>query len=52
MNRGAVAFGVVNQYYWYRMRAEIGVSNTKAQITYFAPRDPGLRGGRFAARRS
>ena len=27
MNRGAVAFGVVNQYYWYRMRAEIGASN-------------------------
>jgi iron(III) transport system substrate-binding protein len=41
VNRGAVAFGIVNQYYWYRMRAEIGAANTKAQITYFAPRDPG-----------
>jgi iron(III) transport system substrate-binding protein len=41
VNRGAVAFGVVNQYYWYRMKAEIGASNVKAQITYFAPRDPG-----------
>jgi iron(III) transport system substrate-binding protein len=41
VNRGAVAFGVVNQYYWYRMRAEIGDSNVKAQITYFAPQDPG-----------
>jgi iron(III) transport system substrate-binding protein len=41
VNRGEVAFGVVNQYYWYRMRAEIGAANTKALITHFAPRDPG-----------
>jgi iron(III) transport system substrate-binding protein len=41
VNRGVVAFGVVNQYYWYRMRAEIGVSNVHSLITYFAPHDPG-----------
>jgi iron(III) transport system substrate-binding protein len=41
VNRGAVAFGVVNQYYWYRMRAEIGSSNMHSLITYFAPQDPG-----------
>ena len=41
VNRGAVAFGVVNQYYWYRMRAELGASNMHSKITYFAPRDPG-----------
>jgi iron(III) transport system substrate-binding protein len=41
VNRGAVAFGVINQYYWYRMRAEIGASNMHSEITYFAPRDPG-----------
>jgi len=41
VNRGAAAFGVVNQYYWYRMRAEIGASNMHSAITYFAPRDPG-----------
>jgi len=41
VNRGAVAFGLVNQYYWYRMRAELGVSNIHSEITYFAPRDPG-----------
>ena len=41
VNRGAVAFGIVNQYYWYRMRAELGASNVRAQIAYFAPRDPG-----------
>jgi iron(III) transport system substrate-binding protein len=41
VNRGAVAFGVVNQYYWYRMSAELGASNMHSKITYFAPRDPG-----------
>jgi iron(III) transport system substrate-binding protein len=41
VNRGAVAFGVVNQYYWYRMKAELGSSNIHSKITHFAPRDPG-----------
>ncbi|HUZ27155.1 MAG TPA: extracellular solute-binding protein [Streptosporangiaceae bacterium] len=41
VNRGAIAFAVVNQYYWYRMRAEIGAERMKAQITHLAPRDPG-----------
>ena len=41
VNRGAVAFGIVNQYYWWRMRAEIGVSGIHSKIAYFAPGDPG-----------
>jgi iron(III) transport system substrate-binding protein len=41
VNRGAVAFGVVNQYYWYRMGAELGKVNVHSKITYFAPHDPG-----------
>jgi iron(III) transport system substrate-binding protein len=41
VNRGAVAFGVVDQYYWYRLKAELGASNIHSQITYFAPQDPG-----------
>ena len=41
VNRGAVAFGVVNQYYWYRMRAEVGGDNVRSDIAYFAPHDPG-----------
>ncbi|MGO8870579.1 MAG: extracellular solute-binding protein [Acidimicrobiales bacterium] len=41
VNRGEVAFGVVNQYYWYRMRAEIGAANMHSDITDFAPHDPG-----------
>ena len=41
VNRGAVAFGVVNQYYWYRMQAELGASHIHSQITHFAAHDPG-----------
>jgi iron(III) transport system substrate-binding protein len=41
VNRGQVAFGVINQYYWYRLRAELGASGVPSRITYFAPRDPG-----------
>jgi iron(III) transport system substrate-binding protein len=41
VNRGAVAFGVVNQYYWYRLRAQIGASGMHSDIAYFAPHDPG-----------
>ena len=41
VNRGAVAFGLVNQYYWYRMKAELGPSDMHSDIAYFAPHDPG-----------
>ena len=41
VNQGSAAFGVVNQYYWYRMRDELGASSVHSQIAYFAPRDPG-----------
>jgi iron(III) transport system substrate-binding protein len=41
VNRGAAAFGLINQYYWYRMRAEIGAGNMHSKIAFFAPRDPG-----------
>jgi iron(III) transport system substrate-binding protein len=41
VNRGQAAFGIVNQYYWYRLRAEIGAGNIHSKIAYFAPRDPG-----------
>jgi iron(III) transport system substrate-binding protein len=41
VNRGVVAFGVINQYYWYRLQAEIGQSGMHSEITYFAPHDPG-----------
>ena len=41
VNRGAAAFGLINQYYWYRMRAEIGAGNMHSRIAFFAPHDPG-----------
>jgi iron(III) transport system substrate-binding protein len=41
VNRGAVAFSVINQYYWYRMRAEIGAGNMHSRLAFFAPGDPG-----------
>jgi iron(III) transport system substrate-binding protein len=41
VNRGQVAFGVVNEYYWYRLEAEVGASAMHSQITHFAPHDPG-----------
>jgi iron(III) transport system substrate-binding protein len=41
VNRGQVAFGVINQYYWYRLEAEVGASGMHSQITHFAPHDAG-----------
>jgi iron(III) transport system substrate-binding protein len=41
VNRGQVAFGVINQYYWYRLEAEVGASAMHSRITHFAPHDPG-----------
>jgi iron(III) transport system substrate-binding protein len=41
VNSGAVAIGVINNYYWYRERAEIGASGMHSKIAFFAPRDPG-----------
>jgi iron(III) transport system substrate-binding protein len=41
VNRGAVAFGVLNQYYWYRMQAEIGAGAVHSKLAFFAPQDPG-----------
>jgi iron(III) transport system substrate-binding protein len=41
VNRGQAALGIVNQYYWYRLRAEIGAGNVHSKIAYFAPHDPG-----------
>ena len=41
VNRGTAAFGIINQYYWYRLRAEIGAGAIHSSITHFAPHDPG-----------
>lgn len=41
VNRGEVAFGLINQYYWYRLAAEVGTSNVHSKLAFLAPRDPG-----------
>jgi iron(III) transport system substrate-binding protein len=41
VNRGTADLGVIDQYYWYRIRDEIGASNMHAKIAFFAPHDPG-----------
>jgi len=41
VNKGSAALGIINQYYWYRMRAEIGAGATHSKIAHFAPHDPG-----------
>jgi iron(III) transport system substrate-binding protein len=41
VNRGLAALGIINQYYWYRLRAVNGAAGTPSKIAYFAPRDPG-----------
>jgi iron(III) transport system substrate-binding protein len=41
VNSGKVAFGVINQYYWYRLRAAIAAPHIHSQLAYFTPHDPG-----------
>jgi iron(III) transport system substrate-binding protein len=41
VNRGQVAFGLINQYYWYRLHAEVGAANDHSLITPLANGDPG-----------
>jgi iron(III) transport system substrate-binding protein len=41
VNRGQAEIGVINQYYWYRQRAEVGAAKTQSAIAYFAPQDVG-----------
>ncbi len=41
VNAGQIGLAVINQYYWYRLRAEIGAKATHSAIATFAPRDPG-----------
>ena len=41
VNKGQVSIAVMNHYYWYRERDEVGASNTHSAIAFFAPKDPG-----------
>ncbi len=41
VNRGEVAAGLVDHYYWYRLRDEVGASKTDSALHYFGGGDPG-----------
>lgn len=35
VNKGQNAIGIINQYYWYRLRTELGAGNTHSKVYYF-----------------
>jgi iron(III) transport system substrate-binding protein len=41
VNNGESAIGLINHYYWYRLRAEIGSSGMHSALHYYAAGDPG-----------
>ena len=42
VNNGTVEAGLVDHYYWYRLRDEVGAGKMHSALHYFAPRDPGM----------
>ena len=38
---GQVAAGVINHYYWFEQRAEVGASKVHCKLYYFGHKDPG-----------
>jgi len=41
VNSGESELGVINHYYWYRLRDELGAAGTHSALHYFAPGDVG-----------
>jgi iron(III) transport system substrate-binding protein len=41
VNNGESAVGLINHYYWYRLRDEVGQSGLHSALHYFAAKDPG-----------
>lgn len=41
VERGAVATGIINNYYWARLRTEVGAARMKSRIHHFGPGDVG-----------
>ena len=42
VNAGQAELGVINHYYWYRLRDELGKSKLRSAEALFAPGDPGF----------
>ena len=41
VNAGDVPVGIINQYYWYRLRREVGTNHMHSALYYFPSGDPG-----------
>jgi iron(III) transport system substrate-binding protein len=41
ISQGNTELGILNQYYWYRLRTEVGPTVIGSQFAFFAPQDPG-----------
>ena len=41
VNRGSIATGIINNYYWYRLETELGAAKTDSQIHHFSDGDIG-----------
>ncbi len=41
VNRGQAAVGIINQYYWYRLRLEVGASGMHSKLYFFPNHDVG-----------
>jgi iron(III) transport system substrate-binding protein len=41
VNNGESAIGLINHYYWYRLRDEVGQGGLHSALHYYAPSDPG-----------
>jgi iron(III) transport system substrate-binding protein len=41
VSKGLSDMGLINHYYYYRLRAELGASSVHAKLAQFAPGDPG-----------
>jgi iron(III) transport system substrate-binding protein len=41
VNAGESAVGIINHYYWYRLRAELGAGGMHSALHYYAGGDPG-----------
>ena len=41
VNRGQATVGIINQYYWYRLRLEVGAGGMHSKLYFFPNRDVG-----------
>lgn len=41
VNKGAVAVGIINNYYWYRLRQQVGAQAMRSRIHHFTHADVG-----------